>query len=87
MIKNIDRNVVVEYYVLFIRCEVRDDLRLKLMMRIDRVQNYKGNNVVCCPLRVTRWRKQTLFKRYTSNSHKEDTGEADIMISNRRLNR
>ena len=43
MIKNIDRNVVVEYYVLFIRCEVRRDLGLKLMMRIDGVQNYKGN--------------------------------------------
>ena len=41
--KNIDRNVVVEYYVLFIRCEVRRDLGLKLMMRIDGVQNYKGN--------------------------------------------
>ena len=43
MIKNIDRNVVVEYDVLFIRCEVRRDLGLKLIMRIDGVQNYKGN--------------------------------------------
>ena len=29
--------------MLFIRCEVKHDLGLKLMMRIDGVQNYKGN--------------------------------------------
>ena len=28
--------------MLFIRCEVRHDIGLKLMMRIDGVQNYKG---------------------------------------------
>ena len=32
--------------MLFIRCEVRHDRGLKLMMRIGRVQNYKGNNAV-----------------------------------------
>ena len=29
--------------MLFIRCEVRRDLGLKLMMRIGGVQHYKGN--------------------------------------------